>query len=343
MKLILPAVIATTMALSLAAQNTGTFSGKVLDSKGKSIANTKISLSKMGINWVKEIKVNLDGKFLQVGLEPKDYEVTVSATGYVDLKEQIHIGLGTGEPKSYVLLTPDEARKTAGGATSADPAAIAESKGLESFNLAVVAFNEKNFSAALPLFEVALTNLKESIEKTKDATMKAESEKKVEMMERPYGYSLMEVAKIDESKRAELSAKAEPLLIKVLERNPKDQNAVIYLLDIAKVKKDAEGIKKYQATLDALLGPRPELAYNQGVELYNAGKLSESKPYFQKAISIKADYAEAYYLLAMCEFTEMNLRGTKTNLQKYLELAPTGSHAGEVKEMLKAPELKNVK
>ncbi|MDP2877282.1 MAG: carboxypeptidase-like regulatory domain-containing protein [Holophaga sp.] len=343
MKLIIPALFATTMALSLAAQNTGTFSGKVLDSKGKPVANTKMILSKMGINWVKEVKVNEDGKFLQVGLEPKDYEVTVSAEGYVNFKEQFHVSLGMGEPKNYVLLTPEEARKTAGGTAIEDPAAIAESKGLESFNLAVVAFNEKNFSAALPLFEAALASLNESIEKTTDATLKVESEKKVETMERPYSYSLMEVAKTDEAKRNELLTKAEPLLVKMLERNSKDQNAIVFLLDIAKFKNDAEGITKYQAALDSLLGPRPELAYNQGVELYNAGKLSESKSYFQKAISIKADYAEAYYLLAMCEFTDMNLKGTKANLQKYLELAPTGKHAGEVKEMLKAPELKNIK
>ena len=343
MKILIPAIIASTMALGLSAQTTGTFSGKVLDSKGKPVPNSKVTVSKHGVNWVKEIKVNSDGKFIQVGLEPKDYDISVSAQGYIEIKEQDHVGIGIVLQKDYVLLTPQESAKAGKSAAPVDPSAAAESKGLESFNQAVVAYNEKNFTGALPLFEAAITNINESITKATDATVKAEAEKKLETMQRPYAFSLMEVAKADEARRDEYAAKAEPLLTKAFERNAKDQNAIVYLLEMATAKKDAEGIKKYQAALDTLVGPRPESAYNQGVELYNAGKLSDAKPYLQKAITIKADYAEAYYLLAMCEFNEMNLKGTKTNLQKYLELAPTGKYAAEVKAMLADPSLKNVK
>ncbi len=343
MKILVPAIIASTMALGLSAQTTGTFSGKVLDSKGKPVPNSKVTVSKHGVNWVKEIKVNSEGKFIQVGLEPKNYDISVTAPGYVEIKEQDHVGIGIVLQKDYVLLTPEESAKSGKTTLPTDPSAAAETKGLESFNQAVLAFNEKNFAGALPLFESAITNINESIGKATDAIIKAEAEKKFETMQRPYAFSLMEVAKTDEAKRAELTAKAEPLLAKALERNPKDQNAMIYLLEIAKDKKDEEGIKKYQAALDALVGPRPETAYNQGVELYNAGKLAEAKPYLQKALSIKADYAEAYYLLAMCEFAAMDLKATKTNLQKYLELAPTGKYASDVKAMLADPSLKNVK
>ena len=343
MRLAIPALVATTMALSLSAQSTGMFAGKVLDSKGQPVPNSKVTVSKVGLNWVKEIKINSDGKFLQVGLEPKIYTITVSAPGYLDIKEQEKIELGTTLTKDYVLLTTAEAIKAGKVALPADPGAAAEVKGLESFNQAVLAFNEKSYSTALPLFETAVSSLKESIEKTTDAVAKTEASEKLETVERPYAYTLMEVAKTDEARRAELTAKAEPLLAKVFERNPKDQNALVYLIEVAKTKHDQEGLKKYQAAYDALVGPRPETAYNQGVELYNANKLSEAKPFLQKSIAIKADFAEAYYLLAMCEFAEMNLKGTKTNLQKYLELAPTGKHAAEVREMLKAPELKNAK
>ena len=48
-------------------------------------------------------------------------------------------------------------------------------------------------------------------------------------------------------------------------------------------------------------------------------------------------------MLAMVEFAENNLRGTKQHLQKYLELAPTGKNAGTAKEMLRDPSLKNIK
>ena len=47
--------------------------------------------------------------------------------------------------------------------------------------------------------------------------------------------------------------------------------------------------------------------------------------------------------LLICALIYNNLKGTKTNLQKYIDLAPTGKHAGEVKAMLADPSLKNVK
>jgi tetratricopeptide (TPR) repeat protein len=343
MKIFVPVLITAAVGLSLGAQTTGSLQGKVLDSKGKPVPSAKVTVSKLGINWTKELKVNSDGKFFQVGFTPGDYKIAVSAEGFVGTEMQDHIGVGLVLQKDIVLLTPQEAVKSGKATAAVDPSAAAEAKGLDSYNQAVGFFNEKKFAEALPLFESASKDLSESLAKTTDATAKAETEKKLATVERPFAFTLMEVAKTDEAKKAELMAKAEPMLLKIFERNPKDQNAIVYLLDLASAKQDAEGIKNYQAALDALLGPRPELAYNQGVELYNAGKLAEAKPFLQKAIGIKAEFAEAYYLLAMCEFAEMNLKGTKVNLQKYLQLDPAGKHAAEVKAMLADPSLKNVK
>lgn len=343
MKPIVPAIIAASLGLSLAAQTTGSMQGKVLDSKGKPVPNSKVVVSKIGINWVKEMKISAEGKFFQVGFAPGDYEISVSAPGYVEIKGQEHVGVGLVLNKDYVLLTPAEAPRTGNLTAQPDPSAAAETKGLESYNQAVGLFNQKNFSEALPLFETAAVSLNESIAKATDAAVKTDLEKKLATTERPYAFSLVEVGKADEQKRMEFFAKAEPMLAKAYELNPKDQNTLVYLIDLATAKQDAESVKKYQAALDAILGPRPELAYNQGVELYNAGKLGEAKPFFLKSIGVKADFADAYYLLAMCEFSDNNLKGTKANLQKYIELAPTGKHAAEVKAMLADPSLKNIK
>jgi len=342
MKPIVPAIIAASLGLSLAAQTTGSMQGKVLDSKGKPVPGSKVTISKIGINWTKELIPNAQGKFFQVGFVPGDYNVTVSAPGYVSIQEMDHIGLGPLQ-KDFVLLRPEEAPTSGTAVAPSDPSAIAEAKGLDSFNKAVGFYNDKNYVEALPLFDSAILSINESLTKATDVAAKTELEKKLGTIERPYAFSLVAVGKADETKRTEYFAKAEPMLAKAYELNPKDQNALIYLLDIATAKQDAEGIKKYQAALDAILGPRPELAYNQGVELYNAGKLAQAKPYFLKSIEVKADFAEAYYLLAMCEFSDNNLKGTKTSLQKYIELAPTGKHAAEVKAMLADPSLKNLK
>ena len=341
MKRIVPAIIVASVGLSLVAQTTGSIQGTVLDSKGKPITGAKVVVSKVDITWVKELKVSTDGKFFQIGFVPGEYEITVSAPGFNGIQEKERIGLGLVLQKKYVLLTPGEAAKS--GNAGADPSAVAGALGLESFNQAVGLFNEKKHFEALPLFEEALARLEESLAKSTAEAERGDIQKTIQTIERPFGFSLVEVGKKDEARRFELYTKAESMIIKTIDRNPKDQNALLYMLEIASTKNDLDAVKKYQAALDAILGPRPELAYNQGVELYNAGKLAEAKPFFLKSLGVKADFADAYYLLAMCEFSENNLKGTKANLQKYIELAPTGKHAAEVKAMLADPSLKNVK
>ncbi len=342
MKRIVPAIIVASVGLSLVAQTTGSIQGKVLDSKGRPIPGSKVVVSKTGINWTKEVKVNAEGKFFQVGFQVGEYLITVSAPGFPEFKEQDRIGAGLVLQKDYTLLTAEESAKS-GKREPLNESTAAESLGLESFNQGVVFYNAKDYLGALPLFESALKNLSESLSKSTDAAAKTDLEKKLANIERPYAFTLAEIGKSDDTKRAEYFSKAEPILAKAIEQNPKDQNALVNLLEIATAKKDTESITKYQAALDILIGPRPELAYNQGVELYNAGKLAEAKPFFLKSLGVKADFADAYYLLAMCEFSENNLKGTKANLQKYIELAPTGKHAAEVKAMLADPSLKNIK
>ena len=79
------------------------------------------------------------------------------------------------------------------------------------------------------------------------------------------------------------------------------------------------------------------------MEAFNAGKSREAKAHWLKTLEIAPTYAEAHYMLAMVEFGNNNLRGTKQHLQKYLELAPNGKNAATAKEMLKDPSLKNIK
>ncbi|MCE1228324.1 MAG: hypothetical protein LWX11_02365, partial [Firmicutes bacterium] len=307
------------------------------------VPTAKVSIAKVGVNWVKELKVSSDGKFLQVGLEPKEYDITVTANGFAEIKEREKVPLGIILKKDYVLLTPTEAAASGKSVVVKDESAAAASVAIDSYNAAVEAYNRKDFVTALPMFEASVAGAKDALTKATTDEAKAKNQASLTTMERPYAFVLMEVAKVNEARRSELIATAEPLLAKFYAANPKDQNVLASLVEVAKFKEDKAGLQKYQGELDAILGPRPENAYNQGVELYNASKLAEAKPHFQKAISIDPKFADSYYLLAMCEFAEMNLKGTKANFQKYLELAPSGKHADEVKAMLADPMLKSIK
>lgn len=343
---IVPALVLTLAVLPLVADSTGRISGKITGKDGKPVPSAKVTIKRVDINWTKDLKVSDKGSFMQVGLDPKEFDLQVSAEGFTSFVERVKIPLGDVLVKDIVLLTPAEANKAAVASGKAvvteDPGASLDSTGSDAFNQAVELFNDKKFSEALPLVELAYQSLKESAEKTKDETAKADVVKKLATVERTYAVTMFEVGSASES-RQELLEKAKPILEKNLASNAKDTRSLDALLKIAKTQKDKEAEKKYQAMVDAILGPRPEVAYNEGVNAYNAGHMKAAKEQFIKAIEIDPKFADSYFLLGMVEYAENNLKGTKSHLLKYLELAPNGKEAATAKEMLKDPSLKNVK
>jgi tetratricopeptide (TPR) repeat protein len=332
--LTLPAI-----CLVVQAEQTGRISGKVVNKEGKPIPGSKVNLKRTDRNWTKDLTPDKSGNFLQVGLEPKDFIMTVTAEGYVEHSESIKIPLADVLVKNITLLTPSEARTQAvtGGAQAApeDPGAALDAAGRDAFNQAIPLYNEGNYAEALPQVEKAYKTLTEAKDKLKDEQAKAELAPELLKIERVLGICMAQAGTKKED--------AEPYLLKALERNPKDERVVIGLIETSKAKADKAAEQKYAAMLETLQGPNPDVIYNKGVEAFNAGKSKEAKAQWLKALEVAPTYAEAHYMLAMVEFGENNLRGTKQHLLKYLEIAPNGKNASTAKEMLKDPSLKNIK
>ncbi|NWJ39683.1 MAG: carboxypeptidase regulatory-like domain-containing protein [Geothrix sp.] len=334
--LMLPAI-----CLSVHAEQTGRISGKVLNKEGKPIPGSKVNLKRVDRNWSKDLIPDKNGNFLQVGLEPKDFTMTVTAEGYVTYTESpVKIPLADVIVKNITLLTPAEARTqalTAGGqqASSEDPGASLDIAGRDAFNSAIPLYNEGKYEEALPLVDKAFKTLTEAKDKLKDDQAKADLAPELLKIERVLGICIAQAG----SKKEE----AEPYLLKALERNPKDERVILGLIETSKAKADKAAEQKYTTLLETLQGPNPDLIYNKGVEAFNAGKTKEAKAHLTKALEVDPKYAEAHFLLAMVEFGENNLKGTKHNLQKYVELAPNGKNAATAKDMLKDPSLKNIK
>ena len=340
MRRLIPAILIPAACLSLYADTTGRISGTVKTKDGQPVVGAKIVLKRLDRAWTKDLVVEKKGTFLQVGLEPKEFELTVKAEGYVDYQEMVKIPLGEALIRHIVLLTPAEARAagpvgTATQAAPEDPGATLDSEGRESFNLAIPLYNEAKYEEALPFVDKAYKTLTDAMAKLKDETAKTELAPELLKIERVLGICIAQAG----AKKEE----AEPYLLKALERNSKDERVIASLIETSKAKQDAAAEQKYQGMLETLQGPNPDLIYNKGVEAFNAGKTKEAKTQLLKALEVAPTYAEAHYLLAMVEFAENNLRGTKQHLDKYLELAPAGKNAETAREMLKDPSLKRIK
>ncbi|HJW73079.1 MAG TPA: carboxypeptidase regulatory-like domain-containing protein [Geothrix sp.] len=340
MRRTISAILMTTACLIAQAQ-TGKISGKVVNKEGKPVVGAKINLKLIYRAWSKDLFTDKNGNYFQVGLEPKEYDFTVSAEGYVDLKERIKIPLSE-EPliKKFTLLTPEQARAeaVASGAAQAvpeDPGAPKDAECRENFNLAIPVYNEGKFSEALPFIDKAYKAGTEALTLLKDEQAKTDLAPELPKIERVLGICMAQAG--------EKKADAEPYLLKALEKNAKDEPVIAGLIETSKAKGDKAAEQKYTAMLEALHGPNPDLIYNKGVEAFNAGKNAEAKAQLVKLLELDPKYAKAYYLLGMIEYANMNMKGTKQNFLKYLETAPTGDKAAEIKEMLKDPSLKNIK
>ncbi len=337
MRRLVPLFLTSAICLTLAADTTGGITGKVITKGGQPIPNAVVSLKRTDITSVKEIKADAKGKFIQVGLNPVEYDVQVHAPGFVDVKDHLKIPLGELMKKEFTLLTPEEARSVAPTATTAapvDPNAMLEDAGYAAFNEATSLYNAREWKKAEPLFEKAFNSLNESLSKTKDEAAKAETQEKFKTVSRVYGLVLYEVGK--ENKIIAKLDQAKPLLEKAYELNNKDMRLIDALLNIAKEKGDKEGVAKYQEAVEIIVGPRPENAYNDGVVAYNANKFKVAKEFILKAIQIDPKFADSYYMLGLIETNNNSLKSAKEAFKKCLELAPAGKHAAECKEFIKA-------
>lgn len=341
----IPVLVASAAALSLHADTTGRIAGKVTNKKGEPLAAAVVTLKRTDISWTKVLSLTSKGAFMQVGLEPKEFDLTVSCKGYVDSAKRIKIPLGDVITENIVLLTPEEQlaeARAAGKAPVEDAGVAAENEATEATNQAIAFYKERKFAEAQPLLEKAQLKFNQSIEKTKDMEAKASLVDNLATSERLLGIVLAHNFAADPAK-TELAAKAQPLLEKALAKKPDDAFSLQAIVDLAKARKDAELEKKYKPALDKLVGPKPENAYNDAVAAFNAGKAKEAKEFLQTAIKIDPKFAESYYLMGMVEYGNMNLKACKESLQKYLELEPNGKKAAEVKEMLADPSLKKIK
>src|SRR5438270_551388 len=103
----------------------------------------------------------------------------------------------------------------------------------------------------------------------------------------------------------------------------KDGTYAIFVLD---------GTIKYDIVY-AAPGHQSE-SFNDVAKLINQQKDGEAEPLLKQAIAADDKFAPAYYELGMIYVRAGKNAEAKTNLQKYIELAPTGRDVATAKEML---------
>ena len=299
------AAFALVVAAPVQAQSTGMVRGTVKDAQGQPVdgATVRIDMSS-GTARHFETKSNKKGEFVQIGLPPGDYKVVAEkdkaasneAGGRVSISRPLDVMLviGAGGPSKEVAAKAAELKKT--------------------FEDGVTASRAGNHDEAIKNFEAAL----------------AISDKCFDCYYN-IGYSYSQKKDYD---------KAEEAYKKAVELKPDYSEAYNGLANVYNAERKfdlaAEASKKAMDSTPGLAGGagNPDAMFNQGVILWNAGKIADAKKQFEAVVAANPNHAEAHYQLGMALVNEGNLAGAAEQFSKYLELAPSGPNAATAKSLL---------
>ena len=336
LRALFPLAILACATPSLMADVTMRITGKVMGKDGQPVAGAAMTIKKLDNGWTREITTDSNGVYSQAGLQPdlnKNYEITIKKDGFSTSVQHIAVPLvGSSMTKDFTLYKPGEANPdapaTAAAAPSVDPALKEDSEARAAFNAAIPLYNDKKYAEALPNLEKAYKGMNDAVAAMKDETAKADSQTQLPVMAKAYGLALHQLGKDDD---------AIAPLASVVDADPKNKDnvsAMQALLDIYTKKKDDANKAKYQSLLNAATGVSGATEpYNEAAKAFNANHFKEAKQLLTKAMAADPSFADSYYLMGIVEINQGNMAGAKTNFKKYLELAPDGKHAEEIKEM----------
>ena len=267
--------------------------GKVTDIKGMPVEGAIVTIEQPSSGRKYETKTNKNGEYTQVGLIAGAYTVTVTKEGVGTSKGNVNVR-GGRIPANFVL-------------------GVSAGEGMsKTFEEGVALSASGDYDAAIAKFMDAL--------KTNP-----------QCSDCYYNIGVANSGKKD-------YAKAEEAYKKSIEQKPTADAynglASVYTAQ-RKVEEAAEAGKK-AAELSAAAGggaASPDAMYNQGVILWNAGKIPEAKVLFEQVIAASPNHAEAHYQLGMALVNEGNLKGAGTEFETYLKLAPNGPNAASAKAL----------
>lgn len=304
------AVFALFLVPTTASAQTGMLQGKVTDAANNPMEGVKIIFAfQDGINRTNETKTNKKGEFVQIGLPPGNYKVTAEKDG---MSQTFDARVRLSAPAEVVFqLRPGQIAPGTGPSKEE----AAKNNALKAvLDAGLAANNSGDYDTAIAKFNEALVT-------------------------RPACHSCYYSIGFAYNKKKEFD-KAEAAFKKAVELKPDYVDAYNELATVYNTqKKFAEAgaasaeAAKYAGTAGAGAGS-PDILYNQGVILWNSGKIPEARKNFEEVIKLSPNHADAHYQLGMANLNEGKLPDAVASFENYLKLAPTGQYAVQAKAMV---------
>ena len=299
---------------------TGQIKGKVDDAKGQPVEGAVVTIEGADSGGRKfTVKTNKRGEYIQIGLQPGQYKITATKDNLTQSFPQ-RIGLDmvevnfTLKPGGDPGNVSDEDRKKAAAKSAALKTAFDEGVALSNAGKndeAIAKFNE--VIALVPKCPECYANIGANYSQKKDW------------------------------------AQAEAAYKKAIEVEPNSADAYNGLANVYNAQKKFDQAAEASAQAMKLSsaagaaggaaggGASASAMFNQGVILWNAGKIPDAKKQFEEAVKVDPKLADAHYWLGMANLNEGTPEAIKLavpHFDEYLKLAPTGQYAEQAKGIL---------
>jgi tetratricopeptide (TPR) repeat protein len=301
--LVLPLLLT---ALTAQAGSQGRVVGKILDGKKNPVEGVKITITTSALSKFKmELTSDKGGKWQTILNDATlIYTCLFEKQGYVPVRVDKKVPVGsTAEPLDVELLTQDQAVAKGVVKTVEDPFATA-------FNDAVDKFKSDDIDGAWAKVQEAITLGPERAVATK------------------LGASIA-LKRKDWDKVIEMGEKS-------LALDPENTDLYGALIEAYRAKGNKAKFAEYEKKFAAANPDKPEILYNQAVELYNKGNPKAAEQILKQIVAANPDYANAHYLIGMCYVNLGKVPELRKHFKEYLRLDPKGKEAGTAKDMLDA-------
>ena len=295
---LLCALVLLAFAPAALAQST-MIKGKVVDTKGQPMVGVAILIETVGGSRKLTSKTDKRGEFIQLLTESGQYRITATDEKVGRAQTELRVSLGRTSEANLVLAPATAAN---------NDAKAAELKKV--FEEGVTASRGGDHDAAIAKFQAALA--------LSPACFDCQFNIGVAML----------------TKKDEKGAEAEWL--KALALKPDYAEAMNALSTLYNNQKrfDEAAAMSAKAAAAGGGGGNADATFNQGIILWNQGKIAEAKAKFEETIKTNPTHADAHYQLGMALLNEGKLPDAVAAFESYVKLDPNGQYATQAKGMI---------
>ncbi len=295
--LVLVPLILALAGLGAWAQIQGRLEGRVTGPEGSPIDKAEVTIVSTRTSSVQfDLKTDKAGRFIQIGLTPGYYRVTVKKAGFAPVSKEVHIDIAEGTSCELTLKPVDAGTQKA--------LSVADETFLKGNKL----YGEQKYAEAAASYSQAIG---------------------LDPSNWAYHFNLGLALK-KEGKGPEALAAFQ----KAVELNPESYSTNKETGEaLAKAGQFAEAKPFYERAV-ALSPGDADAQYNLAVCLVNLGGSEAALPLFQKTVELKPDYADAYYQMASILISQNKVPEARAALEKFLALAPDHEKAGIARQLL---------